>query len=309
MKKLDFPDRITVELTNQCNVSCSFCPRQEVDMQIGYMDLALYKKIIDEAALHLPVKLVLFFRGESLLHPQFAECLQYAKEKGIGPVQFASNGLALEDDVADRMLDAGIDFISFSLDTLNPDVYRAARKHGDLKASMRNVIRLSEKCRERKRRGLPVPRLQVSTIELEAYMDEQQAFISFWKKYVDIVRVYYEHDEKGRFRNPGVYAELPDTGTRRPCRKVFTDFLIYWNGDLALCNYDWKGSPGMNIRNMSVYDAWHSGRYEQIRAMHNSGSMDDGLICRECGHWRIDYMPDGFLGKMYPGCPEDENNP
>jgi len=23
------------------------------------------------------------------------------------------------------------------------------------------------------------------------------------------------------------------------------------------------------------------------------------IMCRNCEHWRIDYMPEGFLGKMY----------
>ena len=166
MKKLDFPNRITVELTNQCNVSCSFCPRQGVPMEIGCMDMGLYRKIIDEAALHLPVKLVLFFRGESLLHPHFLECLEYAKKRGIGPIQFASNGLALDEKMADAMLEAGIDFISFSLDTLKAEVYKATRKYGDLSASMKHVISLSNKCRQRRERGLSAPTLQVSTIEL-----------------------------------------------------------------------------------------------------------------------------------------------
>ena len=102
MERLDFPNRITVELTNQCNVSCSFCPRQDVPMEIGFMDMGLYRKIIDEAAQHLPVKLVLFFRGESLLHPHFLQCLGYAKERGIGPIQFASNALALDAETAEN---------------------------------------------------------------------------------------------------------------------------------------------------------------------------------------------------------------
>ena len=135
------------------------------------MDMGLYKKIVDEAALHLPVKLVLFFRGESLLHPQFIQCLEYAKEKGLGPVQFASNALALDEKTADKMLDAGIDFISFSLDTLNPEVYRSTRKSGNLSISMEHVVDLSRKCRERRARGLPAPTLQVSTIELEDYIE------------------------------------------------------------------------------------------------------------------------------------------
>ncbi len=299
MKKLEFPDRITIELTNQCNVSCSFCPRQKTQMGIGHMDMALYKKIIDEAAMHLPVKAVLFFRGESLLHPQFGECLRYAKEKGLGPVQFASNGLALDGQAAGQMLDAGIDFVSFSLDTLSPEVYQATRKHGDLKASMEHVIRLGEMCRERKSRGLPAPVLQVSTIELEEYRQHQQEFIDFWKQHVDIVRVYYEHDEKGKFKDTAVAAKLPAMDGRKPCRKVFTDMLVYWDGRLALCNYDWDGGLGLDVNGMSLYEAWHSGPYESIRKMQQEGSFREGLICRECEHWRIDYMPEGFLGKMY----------
>ncbi len=301
MKKLEFPNRITVELTNQCNVSCSFCPRQKVDMKTGYMDMKLYRKIIDEASSHLPVKLVIFFRGESLLHPHFIECLQYAKEKGIGPIQFATNGLLLNEETVDQILNTGIDFISFSLDTLDPNVYKSTRKHGDLNASMKNVIGLSKKCKERKRNGLPVPTLQVSTIELDDYMNEQKAFINFWKQHVDIVRVYYEHDEKGRFRDSNVQQMLSNLGQRQPCRKVFTDMLIYWDGSLALCNYDWEGGLDLNINEMSLSDAWHSACYEKIRQMHNENTLSPAVMCSSCEHWRIDYMPNGFLGKMFKG--------
>lgn len=302
MERLDFPNRITVELTNQCNVSCSFCPRQDVPMEIGFMDMGLYRKIIDEAAQHLPVKLVLFFRGESLLHPHFLQCLGYAKERGIGPIQFASNALALDAETAEKMLDIGIDFISFSLDTLNPQVYRSTRKHGDLFTSMEHVIGLSEKCRQRRAQGLAAPVLQVSTIELKEYLNEQQDFVAFWKKHVDIVRVYYEHDEKGGFRSDEVKRQLAHIGERRPCRKVFTDFLVYWNGDLALCNYDWKGGiKGLNVKNLSIYEAWHSEEYERVRRMQNETIFEESLMCKGCQHWRIDYMPEGFLGKMYKG--------
>lgn len=301
MNNLEFPDRITIELTNQCNVSCSFCPRQEVAMQIGYMDMGLYKKIIDEAAEHLPVKLVLFFRGESLLHPQFTDCLKYAKEKGIGPVQFASNGLALNETMADQMLEAGIDFISFSLDTLDSSIYKLSRQHGDLHTSMENVIRLGAKCKERRDKGLPAPTLQVSTIELDEYKKGQKEFIEFWQQHVDIVRVYYEHDENGKFRDSEVLLKLPAITERQPCRKLFTDLLIYWNGELALCNYDWKGGIHLNINNISIYDAWHSEQYNRLREMHNKNMIEPGLICKDCEHWRIDYVENGFLGKKYRG--------
>lgn len=256
MEKLVFPNRITIELTNKCNVSCTFCPRQTIPMKLGCMDMTLYKKIIDEASLHLPVKIVLFFRGESLLHPQFIDCLRYAKEKGLGPIQFASNALALTSNITEMMLEAEIDFVSFSLDTLNPEVYKKTRATGDLKKSMDNVIELSKLCKERLKEGKKVPILQVSTIEVEEYLEQQAEFIDYWKQYVDIVRVYYEHDDKGRFRNKKVEELLPAIDERMPCRKVFTDLLVYWDGNLALCNYDWKGGLNpLNLNDMTIEEA------------------------------------------------------
>lgn len=304
MDTLEFPNRITVELTNSCNVSCTFCPRQSVPMEIGYMDETLYKKIIDEAANHLPVKLVLFFRGESLLHPQFIDFLKYAKTKKIGPIQFASNALAMNESIMDEMLDAGIDFISFSLDTLDPVIYNSSRCTGNLEASMENVIRMSCKCKERRKEGLPVPTLQVSTIEIADYMAGQQDFIDFWKQHVDVVRVYYEHDDRGRFRNLQVQEELEnELKERRPCRKIFTDFLVYWNGELALCNYDWNGNglKGLNVREMSISDIWNSDIYQNIRKMHNENLFATDIMCKDCQHWRIDYTKNGYLGKSYKG--------
>ena len=61
MVKREFPNRITVELTNDCNVSCTFCNRQKLAMDIGYMSEALFYKIVDEASEHLPMKLVPLF--------------------------------------------------------------------------------------------------------------------------------------------------------------------------------------------------------------------------------------------------------
>ena len=302
MQKLSFPNRITIELTNKCNVSCTFCPRQNVDMKIGNMDEALFKKIIDEAAEFLPVKLVIFFRGESLLHPQFLEFARYAKNKGLGPIQFATNAFELDRNIADRIIeDESIDFISFSLDTLDPDVYKQTRMYGDLKVSMRNVEYLSEKCKEAKNQGKTVPTLQVSTIEIDDYLNGQDEFIKYWKNKVDIVRVYYEHDDNGKFRNSLVQSDLEKKiNIRKPCRKIFTDLLVFWNGDLALCNYDWRGGlKPLNLNTLSIREAWNSDLYEKIRCMHNRGVFDDSLMCKECGHWRIDYMDEGFLGKMY----------
>ena len=299
MEKLRFPNRITVELTNDCNVSCTFCNRQKIDMKIGYMKEELFYKIIDEAAQHLPIKLVPFFRGEPLMHPQVIDFIKYAKEKGIGPIQMASNALLLDERMQDALIESGIDFISFSLDTTDKEIYSCSRLTGDLEISERNVESMGRKCKARKEMGLQAPTLQVSTIDLEEYRPSQKEFIEKWKQYVDIVRVYEQHDEKGRLVNPDTQKKLDILSERMPCRKVFTDMIIYWDGRLALCNYDWDEKRDVgNVSNMSLQEAWDSNVYEEIRQMHLTGTFDN-IICKDCHHWKIDYVENGFLGQAY----------
>lgn len=299
-QKLSFPNRITVELTNRCNVSCTFCPRQSVDMELGDMDWELYQKIIDEAAEHLPVKLVIFFRGESLLYDKFDEAIRYAKEKGLGPIQLSSNALALDEKAADMIIKNKVDFISFSLDTLDPIIYKKSRLYGDLEKSVANVIRFSEKCSALRKAGEFAPTIQVSTIELPEYLEGEDAYIEFWKKHADIVRVYYEHDDNGHFVDEEVNKRLIPNSQRQPCRKVFTDFLIYWDGRVALCNYDWRGMAfHQNVKNSTIQEIWDSKEFENIRKMHRENLFADNIMCKDCEHWKIDYVEGGFLGKMY----------
>lgn len=300
MKKLNFPDRITVELTNRCNVSCTFCHRQKFDMKLGDMQEDLFYKIIDEASEHLPIKLVLFFRGESLLVDKLIDYIKYAKGKGIGPIQLASNALILSHKLAEELIDSEIDFISFSLDTIDDELYKSSRRAGDLKTSMDNVKYMGSMCREYARDGKKVPTLQVSTIDLDIYREKQEEFIEYWLKYVDIVRVYYEHDEKGRLVNKEVFNSVINDDDRKPCKKVFTDMLIYWDGRIALCCYDWNQKiPIGDVNKQSLQEIWDGKVFEEIRTMHNENCFSDDLLCKECHHWKIDYLSEKYFGKIY----------
>lgn len=233
MQKLNFPNRVTVELTNRCNISCTFCHRQVYDMELGEMSVELFKKIIDEMSEYQPIKLVPFFRGEPLLHPKFIELMRYAKKKGIGPIQVFSNGLEFNEEISEAFIDAEIDFISFSLDTLDEEIYKQSRISGNLQKSIDNVKYLSNLCKKYKLKGKAVPQIQVSTIDIDVYKKGKKDFIEFWRPFVDIVRIYEEHDENGAFVDPEVSRTMNIFLERKPCRKLFTDMVIYWNGDIC----------------------------------------------------------------------------
>lgn len=303
-----FPGRITIELTNRCNLACSFCPRHLVDVNLGNMEPDLFRKVVDEAANYLPVCLVLFFRGESLLHPQLPEMINYAKSKGLGPVQLASNGVALTEELSERLLDSGLDFISFSLDTLDSDIYSNTRKNGDLQKTIINVINFVNRCEERRKKGLFSPEIQVSTVDVPDYRAGQKKFIDFWRSYADKVRVYIEHSSDGNLGS--IQKNLPfERDIRNPCKKVFTDIVIYWDGKIALCNHDWDNKIELgNVGEQSIFEIWNSPAYQGIRKMHNENDFSAGITCLNCDHWQMYYLPEGYLGRVYSKVGEDSFN-
>ena len=292
-----FPERITLELTNKCNLNCVFCPRKVMAEHQGVLDVDLAKRVIDEAAGFLPVAVVPFFRGESLLHPEWDKILSYMKQNGLGPVQMTSNVTLMDEDAAARIIDLQVDVISFSLDTLDGEQYEQARRGARYEDVMGNIFKLLEL---KAKSGKELPKIQVSAINIPQYREGMQDFVDFWLPKVDRVRIYIEHSQDG---HPGSIADpLPHFEKRLPCRKVFTDMVILWDGEVALCNHDWTRDKEVRIgtvRENSVAEVWQSPRYQEIRAMHHQGSVDNEPLCKHCDHWKMYYLPDGYLGRLY----------
>ncbi|MBW1644858.1 MAG: radical SAM protein [Deltaproteobacteria bacterium] len=292
-----FPDRITLELTNCCNLSCTFCPRKLMAKHQGYMDAKLAKCLIDEMTQYLPVTLVPFFRGESLLHPDWFEILQYAKSRGIGPLQLTSNGMRLDRQAAEKILDLELDFISFSVDTIDPEIYHQTRRGSCYEKVVHNILQFLEL---KQQKGTNLPQVQVSSVATELHRPGMEAFVAFWRPLVDRVRIYIEHSQDGY---PGSIADpLPAFAQRRPCWKPFTDMIIYWDGQVALCNHDWTRAKTQSLGDLnrqSIAEIWNSPAYENVRGTHLSGEVGNLPPCDHCDHWKMFYLEPGYLGKIY----------
>ncbi|MBW2091461.1 MAG: radical SAM protein [Deltaproteobacteria bacterium] len=296
LKKLlasDFPDRVTVELTNHCNLNCVMCPRHHMKGTRGYMTWSLFKKIIDEMAEHDHVVLVPFFRGESLLHPHSVEMLAYAKRKNNGPVQFTTNATLLSEDVASALLETGIDFISFSVDSVDPKTYKSVRRRDDLKKVLKNIETF---CNLKMRKNMKNPEIQVSVVKTKKTAGEIEGFIKFWKDRVDRIRVYEEHSRNGHF---GSLKKGKRLKNRMPCLKPFTDMVIYWDGKIALCNHDWDRTDHIgDVSLNAISEIWHNRRYENIRSAHQGHGVLEEL-CQYCDHWQAHSFSSTQIGDLY----------
>jgi radical SAM protein with 4Fe4S-binding SPASM domain len=291
-----FPRRVTIELSAACNLSCIMCPRQYGSLSDGFMKRALFEKIVEELSAHDVDAVVPFFRGEPLLHPDFLDMIILLREKTQARIQLATNGLLLTPFLARALLNVGIDFISFSMDALTEETYKKIRAGGDFHRLMDNVHMF---IRMRKDMEECVTSIQVSATEVADNEYEIPAFIRYWEDRADRVRIYPCHSDGGRYGRLLRPAHCMPDVLRKPCRKPFTDLVIYADGRVALCNHDWDRGQAESLGDVqkeSIERVWKSRPYEDIRGRHLDGRWDELVPCRECDHWQAWDSPESAVG-------------
>ena len=288
-----FPRRVVVELTNRCNLSCSMCPRRFMTAPLGDMQPGLFRKVVDEVASHPGTAIAPFFRGEAMLHPDFLGLLEYARRMVSGRIMLFTNCVPMDEPMADSILSLGIDHISFSIDSPDPQTYRDIRRGGDFERLNKNV---SYFLGQKMARGLRLPETQVSFVRTRLNSHLVDAFVSKWKGAVDRVRIYEEHSANGRF---GSSAEAVSQIDRQPCLKPFSELVVYWNGETALCNHDWDRKESLgSVRDHSIEEIWHGPEYARIRDMHIAGQWEKMTPCSSCTQWHAYYSDNGVVGEL-----------
>jgi len=102
--------QVYVEITNICNLDCSFCPKTKREK--GMMSLSSFKQVIEEVSLYTDT-VYLHVMGETLLHPDLIEMIEYTNAKGMD-VAITTNGILLP-QFAKRVAGLGIKRINISM--------------------------------------------------------------------------------------------------------------------------------------------------------------------------------------------------
>ena len=119
------PDRMYIESTNMCNLSCVMCPtgRKEVLRPKGFMEFDVFKQIVDEMAPHVKAT-TLHIWGEPLMHKRIFDMVAYCRAHNLRS-EISTNATLLDEKKAQKLLDAGLDAIYLCLDGMRPETYEA----------------------------------------------------------------------------------------------------------------------------------------------------------------------------------------
>jgi len=153
------PSRLYIECTAACNISCSqACCAPETGItrtrQAGMLDFDLFRRVIDEVGASL-VRIDFFNYGEAFLHKRAVEMCEYIKTRFPGIYLYTStNGLALSEAQARRLVRSGIDEVTFSIDGATPESYVKYRQRGRFDLAIETLRAMAD---EKKRARSDVP--------------------------------------------------------------------------------------------------------------------------------------------------------
>ncbi len=281
-EEMDFPVEIALELTNYCNLRCVMCPNPTLKRARGYMTEALFKKVTGDIShekgfLFLPQGF-----GELLLHKKLFELLDFAFKLGTGPIVVLTNGMLLNEINLPGLLNR-VDVIIVTIDGVTAKTYESIRVGGSLRTVTHNIEKLIEM-----RGGNQTPHLVLRIIEMKETEGEIDSFKDFWSDRIgggDIIQVAGFNDWTGKVVYRGI-TEMRQERERTPCRMLWKNLSVYYDGQVSPCCYDAEGDLIIgNAFQETLQDIWNGSYLRNIRHFHTSHQFEKIPICSKCNSW------------------------
>ena len=294
-----FPESFSIETVNICNAKCWFCPQPDHTRSKGYMEIDVFKKIIDEISQNKnKVKsIALFMDGEPSLHKKLIDFLVYAKSKKIKNIYLSSNmeffNEKLIESIFANKVDGTLKYVIASLDGLSEKTHSSNRIGVDSKKAYFNTELLISK-RKKYKSFYPwvFPRMLIN----ETNHHEEFDFYNFWKDKADKVLRTEMHnwggqiDEKKIFQNE----EKPFSSV---CYFPFSQIFIQIDGKVRICclDVDGKNIYG-DLNKNSIKEIWNNQDFESLRKnLTNKDKENLPELCKNCtypskGQWTLPFF-------------------
>jgi MoaA/NifB/PqqE/SkfB family radical SAM enzyme len=225
--------------------------------------------------------------GEPLLSPHLIESIRYAK-KSFPFVGFVTNGYRLDHKMTEDLLSVGVDYISVSLNAVDPKVYSEFQGYGlkDPGRAMNTVIEnIKYFLQRRDELGLKTE-VRIPYCITKASKTHLKEFTDYWRKtgrelIIHTIRLL-EFEEAGK------------NVRYTRCEHLTENFLVFANGDVGFCccNHTRAGIIG-NIYKDELKTLFEGEEYRKIVEDNNKGDFSHlPPACRICENHRTD----GFMG-------------
>ena len=281
-----FPLHVDFEASFRCNLNCPMCFRPHMDQKnYGDMDFGLFQKGIDECVQNDLYSIRLSWRGESTLNPKIIEMVEYAKKKGIKEVSFISNGRLLDGDLAKGLIQAGLDYLTVSVDGL-AEHYNRLRKPLTYEEITDKITRFFH-LKNQLGNGFPLLKIQA----IWTYIQENPAaFYHHFQPITDKIAFDPENDYSLR--------EVPQDSAF-VCQYPWQRITVTWNGEIPLCISDWNLSTKIgDLHNQTIKEVWQGKVINEFRSRQLNHQRLTIPSCQRCHRPTIEQLGDKPEGKV-----------
>ncbi len=278
--KISPPEFIQIETNVACNASCPFCPQKTVTRRPHRMPDDVWMKIIDDTR-GLGITYRPFMINEPLSDKRMGTIMRYIRQDDTAKIELNTNGELMTADMADDMLDAGLELIRFSIDGFSEETFSKTRVGIDYETTVERTLDFISLA---KKKG-GASRIEVRMIDLEVNKAEQEAFQAFWSAAgaVPVITNPYRWPWE-----PGVER------VNLPCLKILREMFFYVNGKATLCCWDTHERAVIgDVTNEHVLEIWNGPVNQNYRALLAGGKRDQILLCSRCEAYK-DRQFEGF---------------
>ncbi len=273
------PAYIEIDLSQNCNLSCSFCPREA--MSLGSVENGKRMSMDDAVSLAAEIKkinpeAVISFSPycEPMEHPDFEKILTAYINEGF-KIVLETNGTFITQEKA-SVLSSFPDeklIVIVSLDVLNKDDYIKYKKK-DLFESVIDGIKTLMDLKKRN--------VLIQVLNMKELSETVDSFYDFWKDNQDNILPRKYNSFSGQLPDKNAVDLSPLN--RFPCWHIKRDMVIHYNGETGLCKQDINLSEKAgNVFNDNIETVWNklADSYE-THIKDKNGSFQ---LCKNCDEW------------------------
>jgi radical SAM protein with 4Fe4S-binding SPASM domain len=275
---VDYPKKIQVETYLGCNARCPICTISQWTRKRGPMAGELFTKIVEQAAQFKDRLRVfsLYMDGEPLMDRLIEERVAQSKAAGLRNVGFSTNGSLLGEERSRRLLEAGLDWLAFSFDSIDKDTYESIRVGLKFDVVINNILHHVEL-----RNQMDSPsKVIIRFIEQEGNRGQFESFRDYWSDrlsgHLDEIQVYSAHNWGHGDQEQKDYGNTP-------CDYVFDNCVILRDGTIPLCCVDFNAEYVFgNLTKTPLLDIWNSPQWRRVRELHAAGNRSELELCSTC---------------------------
>jgi len=255
---------------------------------MGFED---FRKIADDLAAweggRLKVIRIIGF-GEPLLNPDTPRMVKYLKSIDVAErIEITTNASLLSPALSLQLIDSGLDYIRSSIYSVDQKRHEVLTQNGiRIETIKKNIAALKEL---RGSAGASKPFIYVKMLESQ---DESENTL-FLKEYSTVA-------DEAALEKPHQWLSNTDASCKKMrsvCPQPFKMLSIHFNGDVILCDPDWRGNTCVgNALSEKISSIWGGAKMRDFWRMQLENRRPENESCRNCSFLVDEYAIDDLDG-------------